>query len=211
MTSQQKSGDSEAQEPSDPRELKQDALVEKLVPDPAAPPDTIRLVGFLGKGTRAGYWRLYLTSQLNEYVECHEDDVVHTQSLATEQNPLAGTMAWIKRGAKLLHSRTTSVQAQAEFFQGNIMDRFLMRSPMGAPSASRRPIPLAHHTNIFICTLACTYGGILCWATQNQDPNCQQSGLACPFNTVDDPVCPSYLPCVTNDPRCAVPSVDYEC
>src|SRR2546430_3755462 len=102
MASQEKSGDSEAQEPSNSRELKKDALVEKLVSDPAAPPDTIRLVGFLGKSSRDGYWRLYLTSQLNEYVECHEDDIVHTQSLATEQNPLAGTMAWIKRDAKLL-------------------------------------------------------------------------------------------------------------
>jgi hypothetical protein len=143
MASHQDSEDSKPQEQSDQRELKQDALVEKLVPDPAAPPDTIVLVGFLGKSARAGYWRLYLTSELNDYVECREDDIVNTQSLATELTPLAGTMMWIKPGAELLHTRTTSIQAQAQFFRGEIMNRFLAGSRMRALFGSRRIIPFA--------------------------------------------------------------------
>ena len=60
----------------DAKELKQDSLVEKSVPNPTQVPNVRVLRGFLGQASRPGYWRLYLTPQLNEYVELSENDIV---------------------------------------------------------------------------------------------------------------------------------------
>lgn len=105
-------------------ELKQDALVEKLVVDPSKIPDVQVVVGFLGRSSEAGNWRLYFTLQLDSYVEFSAKDVVHAQSFAA-QSPLGGTMVWLRRNAALKHTRTGAFQAQAEFVQGDIMSSFM--------------------------------------------------------------------------------------
>src|SRR5207237_6594412 len=96
-------------------ELKQDALVEKLVADPSKTTDVQVLVGFLGRSSEAGNWRLYLTPQLDSYVEFSAEDVIHTQSLATEQSPLGGTMVWLRRDATLQYTLIGTLQAQVAF------------------------------------------------------------------------------------------------
>ena len=66
-------------DPRSSKKLAQDPLVEKLVSDPSQHEPTIQLRGWLGKGTVEGVWRIYLTPQLNEYVEVAENDILHTQ------------------------------------------------------------------------------------------------------------------------------------
>src|SRR3712207_301394 len=105
----------------DSRELKQDELVERLMPEPVmpeppagapgapgagprTPPDVLRLSGFLGQDTEEGYWRLYLTPNLDTYVKVAESDVVASQELAPEFTPgptsSAGTVLFVKREAE---------------------------------------------------------------------------------------------------------------
>jgi len=94
-----------ANKPNDPtKQLKQDLLVEQLVPDPGNPQPTIQLTGWLGKGAEEGLWRLYLTPQLDQYVEFSADSVVHSQPLQKEQSALGGTTVWLKAGATLHHT-----------------------------------------------------------------------------------------------------------
>jgi hypothetical protein len=107
------------------KDLKQDEVIARLVPDPADPPHVIRLAGYLGKSARRGFWRLYLTLELSDYVEVAEDDIVHSQALASQEHPLGGTAVWIRSDATLQHVRTESRQAQAEFLQGDITGAFL--------------------------------------------------------------------------------------
>jgi hypothetical protein len=110
--------------------LNEDELIKNLVPDPSQVPDARMLFGFLGKSSREGYWRLYLTPELNRYVEFQEEDVLHTLSFATPENPLGGQAAWVKREANLLHTRTVSREAQAEFLEGDITAKFLASTAM---------------------------------------------------------------------------------
>jgi hypothetical protein len=113
------------------KELKQDPLVEKLKADPSEDPNVKMFTGYLGRSTQVGYWRLYLTPQLNEYLEINEEDISHNQSLATEQSPLGGTMLWIRRGANVQYTRTVSRQVQAEFLQGDMTATFLSGVGLG--------------------------------------------------------------------------------
>ena len=91
--------------------LKQDPLVDKLRPDPSQPP-SIERRGFLGRSDKAGYWRLYLTRALTDYVEIAEGDIVHQESLSTTNNPDAGSRVWIKETAILMFGPPTQVSAR---------------------------------------------------------------------------------------------------
>lgn len=136
MADQRKPGDPEGR--SGGREgSKQDPVVEQLVPEPSAVPDVRMLVGFSGRGSRAGLRRLYLTPELNSYVEFREEDVVHSQSLAGTENALGGTAVWVKRDATLTHTVTVSRSVEAEFLTGEITTAMsAARGPRRSPGES---------------------------------------------------------------------------
>jgi len=133
--------DSGEQGPDRFEALRQDELIEKLVPDPANPPDLRILAGFLGDSNQEGHVRLYLSPLLDEYIEFSKDDLLHLQRFAPASDPLGGTLVWIRREAKLQHTRTTTGQVQGQFLQGGITTRFLPKA--GIEQWSRdQPFPL---------------------------------------------------------------------
>jgi hypothetical protein len=105
-----------------PDGLNEDELVRKVVPDPSRPAQpTAVLDGLLGRSAREGHWRLYLTSNLSEYAEFKEEDLVHTEKIPPDQPPLVGveaTRVWLRQGAEVEYTRTESRRVQAEFLQG---------------------------------------------------------------------------------------------
>ena len=159
MTEQQEPEKSQSQGQNGYGELQPDDIIQYIIPDPTVMPDVRMLAGFLGQSPRKGYWRLYLTLELNEYVEFSAEDCLHSQPLRTEQNPLGGTIVWIKRDAKLQHTRATPTRTQAEFLQGEVMQRFLPEigkegGVKGADdSGGMRPIPISFQwlSNLSCC------------------------------------------------------------
>ena len=123
------------QEGSGPR-VPEDRLIQHLVSDPAAVPGVRALAGFLGKSTRDGCWRLYLSPDLSDYLEIPEEAILHHKPLDAQQSALGGTIIWIKEGTRIVHTRDESrgTQAdpqqsidavQANFLRGNIAGSFL--------------------------------------------------------------------------------------
>ena len=122
---------------SDAKELKQDSLVEKSVPNPTQVPNVRVLRGFLGQASRLGYWRLYLTPQLNEYVELSENDIVNIQPVGGEKSAFGGTVLSVKQDAKLRWTRAESRQSQAEFVRCDIATVFLHQAGTQGPTGGR--------------------------------------------------------------------------
>jgi hypothetical protein len=105
----------------EPRKLRLDALVHDLLPDPAEhPPDVIVLVGFLGRSSIDSYWRVYLTPELDDYLEVSEDDIVRRVGLSPGQSPIGGSVVWVRASAKLRHTRVRAHEAQAAFLRGDV-------------------------------------------------------------------------------------------
>jgi hypothetical protein len=102
------------------RDLREDELVRRLRPDPAQPRPLTVLSGFLGRAPRNGYWRLFLTSKLDEYVEIAEDDIVSSKTTPESASSLGGTTVWVQPNASLQYTRVTSREIQAEFLTGSI-------------------------------------------------------------------------------------------
>jgi hypothetical protein len=137
---------------TDPKQLKQDRLVEQLVPDPGDLQPRIQLTGWLGKGPKEGSWRLYLTPQLDEYVQFSDKDVVHTQSVQPEQSPLGGTTVWLQKGTVLQHTQVVTRQVQADFLSGGITAGF-MRGTVSSLPLDVRARQAALGTGGFVCSI----------------------------------------------------------
>lgn len=119
--------------------LKEDALVEQLVPEAGSHQPLTVLEGFLGKSGREGYWRLYLTPELDEYVEFAEDDVAHSQETTAEAAPapFGGSCVWLREGAAVTHTRVSTRQMQAEFLRGGVTSAYLGAAAPTAVGAAR--------------------------------------------------------------------------
>lgn len=111
---------------------KSDDLAAELVPDPAKLPDLVVLKGHLGKSARAGFSRLYADLSFNEFVELADDDVLARRSVS-KQDPLGGSLLWVKRDATLLRSTVCSAQEHAAFLTGEITASALRRSKLEYP------------------------------------------------------------------------------
>src|SRR5207247_9739178 len=82
---------------------RKDNFIAKIVKDPASPPKTILLRGYLGDSSEEGHTRLYLDAQLNNYVEIPDDAILHEEDVAKDQSPLGETYVWIKQDKKVIH------------------------------------------------------------------------------------------------------------
>jgi len=107
--------------------LNPDPIVDRIVPDPSAPPDVRVLIGFLGRSNREGRWRLYGTPGFDDYLEFDEADVVHRHSFEEHGDRLGSSVVWIERKANVQRVRTVSREAQADFLHGAIAARAARR------------------------------------------------------------------------------------
>ena len=159
---------------------RQGDLMARLVPDPSNVPDVKALVGWLGDSTREGHVRLYLSPDLDEYLDVPEEAVRHREDTGDQGSTLGATAIWVQRSATLHHTRTVSRQAEADFLQGAITTAYLrgarQGSLLGADALARLRVgdtdvtvckTCPHSDFAPVCTLATS-----CWTTVKTDPGC---------------------------------------
>lgn len=118
--------------------LQQSSLVNQLRPDPSVPANVQLLTGWLGRSTKPDHWRLYISPDLNSYIDLAEKDIVHHYDFG-DSNPLGAVLLWVKRDAPL--SLTT--EAQSRFLEGGIADLYLPAAGaggIGAGNANLQPL-----------------------------------------------------------------------
>lgn len=102
-------------------DLEENELVRRLTSDRSRSANLTVLRGYLGKSDREGYWRLYPTPDMKDFIEIAETDIVHSESLETRDNPLGGTMIWVNSDAEIIRTQTDRLGAQAGFLSGSVM------------------------------------------------------------------------------------------
>jgi len=152
--------------------LKQDQLVAKLVPDPENHEPAIQQVGWLGKGIKEGSWRLYLTPQLNEYIQFSEADVIHSQPLDISKSSLGGTTVWLKAGTPLAYTQVVKRTVQADFLSGGITSNYMAGSAPSLVNPRARKM-VAGASRGYQCSI------------NRHIPACQMPSEACPINSID--------------------------
>jgi hypothetical protein len=108
--------------------LEPEEFVDKLVGDPAtAGPEVLVLTGWVGRSTRDGHVRLYLTPDLVEYVSIPTEDVLHTEKVPAERAGLAATRVWLRATAEIQHTQRMPGSAARHFLGGPAASTFLSR------------------------------------------------------------------------------------
>ena len=153
------------------RQLKQDRLVENLIPNPSDPRPTIQLTGWLGKSSKEGCWRLYLTPQLSEYVQFLDTAVVHSQPVPEDQSPLGGTMIWLDASTPLEYTQIVQRQVQADFLSGGITSEYLPGTASDFAFAGPAARQAAAGTRDYRCSI------------NPHIPVCQERTQVCPINS----------------------------
>src|SRR6266481_3275541 len=126
---------------ADDKSLKHDALVSRIVGDPAQPADTIWLTGFLGPSSEAGHTRVYSDPSFETYVDVPTDAIIHTEPLPKDQSPLGGSYVWIKKDAEVLHGKVGTERKKAKFLEGPIQQAFAAQAAAAAPGAGVGILP----------------------------------------------------------------------
>jgi hypothetical protein len=102
--------------------IRQHPLVEALVPDPAqGVPQTTVLQGYVGNSTSADRRRLYLTEQLDQWVELPVAEILYTRELPDDQ----GTLVWVRKDLQLDYQTSAAQPIEAQFLSGQIIQRRL--------------------------------------------------------------------------------------
>lgn len=103
-----------------------DYFVAKLVKNPAEPPKTVLLNGYVGASSELGHTRLYLDLELNSYVEIPDDAILHMEprELSAEHGHVVIFMVWIKRDARIKPDSGTAEAAKDRNFQSAIMEAY---------------------------------------------------------------------------------------
>ena len=135
----------------DPGGLQPHPLIDRLTggaagaagPSGTQPPDVSILFGYPARDPQKGFWRIYQDLGFQSYLRVAEGDVVGTQTLATDDEPLRPSAVWVRRGADLEQMRVEVRQLQAGFLQGPLVEG------LGefAPGAAARARPLGALTS----------------------------------------------------------------
>ena len=115
-----------------------DELPKRLLKDGTIQEDIAMIYGFVGKGTEENNITFYLDTTLKTSVIIKDEDIIHHVKVTKAQNPIGGTVIWIKNAATYLQGNTAQTQMQpqqqaqqqqtqqhaAQFFQGDIYQQF---------------------------------------------------------------------------------------
>ena len=98
------------------------SFIGRVVGDPANPPDTRLLSGWLGDSGEKGYKRLYTDPELSSYVDIPDDAILHTEPIRDSQ-PAGGVFVWIKADAAVKQGGSAAGRA-GRFLQGKVQQDF---------------------------------------------------------------------------------------
>lgn len=134
------------------RELRADAVVQRVASSGAERNPVAVLTGLLGQGRADGAWLLYLSQHFDEYVEFDAADVVHSESV-NEAVPLEGTRVWVKASATLQYTHVSSRQVQANFLRGGITSSHLSQTGAASFGGSARSETGYACTRNYVCSI----------------------------------------------------------
>lgn len=95
-------------------------FVQRIVADPKNVPDVMLLYGYSGASDEDGCKRLYLSPDLQHYVEVPASAILHRMAVPKDQDPYGATVLWVRRDAALKYKMGPAALALANYFAGAI-------------------------------------------------------------------------------------------
>jgi hypothetical protein len=97
-------------------------LVAALQPDPSKPPiRTVKVVGLLGTSSDPHFTRLWLDTDLANYLDVPTSEIHHSVALPND----GGTILWLSPDTPLTYGSTTDAASVGQFLTGSITRSYL--------------------------------------------------------------------------------------
>ncbi|WP_298517060.1 hypothetical protein [uncultured Kordia sp.] len=135
------------------KKLALDELPKRLMKEGAPAEDVLMLYGFVGAGTKEDNITFYLDTTLKTSVVVNDQDIIHHVKVTKSQNPIGGTVIWIKNGSSYLQPNATQAQVKvqteqhaAQFFQGDIYNQYA-----NTVQGNKTPNPQGAHVPVCGC------------------------------------------------------------
>ena len=186
--------------------VRQHELVDRVMGGPTGFPARAQCIyGFLGKDSDAGFWRVYLSPQLDHYVRVAEADIVTVREApATTQNERRDEV-WIREDADLTETRAIPKQMRTSFLTGALVERLgaSAYADVTTPYRRRPPValgPVKPLTLVEDCAPVFTSYETGC-GVNNPSADCGTYGFGCP---ITGPRCVDTLgpSCQSANPHC---------
>jgi hypothetical protein len=185
----------------DDSKKKYDAFIAKVVSDPAKPPETLLIQGFLGASSEPDHTRVYADVTLDSYVDVANADIIHMEPLPKEQSPMGGSYLWIKKSADVLPGSGEPERKGAKFLEGPIAAQAAGGPGGGAAQPITVPVPVCHPT---ILVQACP-SILVHQCLPSADHRCLSIQLPCPTSIQAHCPTPSPHLCLQPTPHLFCP------
>ncbi len=107
-----------------PAGLRQHEMVDRVLGAAAEfPARGYRVYGFLGKDSEAGFWRVYLSLDLDHYIRVAEADIITVRDAANTPPDQKMDEVWVKEDADLIETRALPKQMRTSFLSGPLVNR----------------------------------------------------------------------------------------
>ena len=100
--------------------------------------DASKLVERDANGNPLTGMRLYFDLEFSEYIEVAASEILSHSAVDVNKLPLAGSVVWINRAARVRYVRTMGVQQVANFMSGDVTAQFSAQVEAGIPDMPRR-------------------------------------------------------------------------
>jgi hypothetical protein len=153
------------------REITTDEFLGRLEAERANSGSLIKLVGrFLGNSDREDFYRLYLSEDLNRYLEFSKEGTVDA-----ERFPSGRIVVWLRAGTKVV--KTAVQDLPEDFLKGSIQQQSLARQAAGVVGSTGQMMMLMANspgccggTNQYTCTSDTVFGSPTCSDTNPCNP-----------------------------------------
>lgn len=183
--------------PAPKKAVRYDAFIENVRPDPKSTEALVMLQGYIGKSDLAGHIRLYSDPTLSDFIELPEQDILYSDPVSTEEDPLGGSRLWVRKTTEFTAGDPNLInRVKSSFLEGDIMKAF--GDTMNVPAVV---LPAVLPTFITVCN------------TSFRPKSCcvSQIGTPCTQPSLVAPICPltrASLCCPRTFPTpCNIPSV----
>lgn len=107
-------------------------------------------------------YKLYLTLDLDDYLEIYPSQVIHIQHLDGSR-PLGGAYVWVRRLARLRRVGAKTTEGQADYLRGQITAEHAPRSESTLVAKTRPPTGTGYYcTEASVCDPCASYGLSAC-------------------------------------------------
>jgi hypothetical protein len=156
-----------------------DNWVDRLVEDPANPPQLQVLTGYRGRSAQEGQTRLYFDPELTGWVDIPDDAILLTRE-TPDENGLGRTLVWTRLDAQIQTGPQAAegAGAGAEWFQGQVAQDLSGGAQAGVGAGINLPRTPFCPSQFAICRRT---SPIICRTQQ----------FTCPTNNLRTPCCPT--------------------